>query len=244
MKIPAFVTVRTASTRLPNKCLLPFGEEGNVLEHVIARAKFYDLDPIICTTIERTDDVIEGIAFNKGVRCFRGSVKHKLQRWLDCCKKYGIEKFHTVDADDPFFDGNLIRRSYALLNEGYDMVYPTDSSKGGGASVGFSLTRHIISLACESTDEKEDTEMMWYYLEKIPGIRTTKLPEEDIDQIQVRLTLDYEEDYWLLRSIQRIVGSLAPRKEVDKLFRLNPELYKINWFRNSEWQEKQLSRKI
>ena len=58
MIIPAFITVRATSTRLPAKCLLPFGE-GNVLEHVIRRAKYYDLDPVVCTTVEPADDILE-----------------------------------------------------------------------------------------------------------------------------------------------------------------------------------------
>src|SRR3989344_7726529 len=143
MKIPAFITVRTASTRLPKKCLLPFGE-GNVLEHMIRRAKYYELEPFICTTHDQEDDVIEQIAFREKVNVFRGSVKDKLRRWLNCCEAYGIEAFHTVDADDPFFDGELIAQSFNLLKQGYDAVYPTAVSSAGEASVGFSLTRDIL----------------------------------------------------------------------------------------------------
>lgn len=243
MVIPAFITVRTSSSRLPQKCLLPFGE-GNVLEHIIRRAKYYNLIPVVCTTIESADDIVEKIAYKEGVKCFRGSVRHKLKRWKDCCDYFGIKKFHTVDADDPFFDGELIKKSFVLLNNGYDMVYPTESSSAGGASVGYSLTRSITNKACASLGEDEDTEMMWYYIEKVSGLKSIRLPEENENPIQVRLTLDYEEDYWLLCSIQRILGSLALRKEVDDLFRRNPDLFKINWFRNSEWKEKQLAKKI
>ncbi len=55
-----------------------------------------------------------------------------------------------------------------------------------------------------------------------------------------RLTLDYEEDYWLLESVRRMSGNLATRQEINKLFLSNPDLYKINWFRNQEWRENQL----
>jgi spore coat polysaccharide biosynthesis protein SpsF (cytidylyltransferase family) len=242
MQIPAFITVRTLSERLPNKCLLPFGE-SNVLVHIVKRSKHYDLEPIVCTTVDSTDDIIEEIAYRESVKCFRGSVNHKLKRWLDCCDKFRIDKFHTVDADDPFFDGELIKKSFSLLKDDYNMVYPTKSSSCGGASVGFSLTRDIIAKFCEMTRDEEDTEMMWYYLEKTPGLKGTKL--EDISKpVKVRLTLDYEEDYWLLCSIQRIVGNLAPRKAVEDLFRRNPDLYKINWFRNEEWKQRQLVKSI
>lgn len=135
MKVPAFITVRTASSRLPSKCLLPFGN-GNVLDHVISRALHFGLLPIVCTTTDESDDVVETIAAKKKVKCYRGSIQHKLKRWLECCNSFGIERFHTVDADDPFFDADLIKSSYAMLNQGYDVVYPTDSSRQGGSQCG------------------------------------------------------------------------------------------------------------
>ena len=239
MKIPAFITVRTASSRLPRKCLLPFGD-GNVIQHVIRRALFYKLDPIVCTTVEPADDVIVRMAKEEKVKYFRGSVLDKLRRWRDCCDHFGIENFHTVDADDLFFDGDLIRNSFALMKEGYDVVSPTEAtSVGGTGSVGFSLTRSIVNKACELTKPGSDTEMMWTYLEKVKGVKKIVMPDEEGVR-QARLTLDYEEDYWLLRTVERIVGSFAIRKEVDNLFIRNPDLFKINWFRNEEWKQKQL----
>lgn len=243
MSIPSFITVRTSSSRLPQKCLLPFGN-GNVLEHVIRRARHYGLDPIVCTTVDKSDDIVQQIAEKEGANCFRGSILNKLKRWRDCCYRFNIEKFHTVDADDPFFDGDLIKKSFALLNQGYDMVCPTESSSGGGASVGYSLTRDIIDKACALTGKNEDTEMMWYYIDKVKGLKKIVLPEQEANQIKMRLTLDYEEDYWLLQTVRRIVGNLAPRKDVDDLFRRNPDLYKINWFRNEEWKKGQIAKKV
>jgi spore coat polysaccharide biosynthesis protein SpsF len=243
MEIPGFITVRTSSTRLPGKCLLPFGE-GNVLEHIIKRSIFYGLTPIVCTTIEQSDDILQEIADKENVKCFRGSVQNKLKRWLDCCDHFGIKQFHTIDADDPFFDGEEMIRSFSLLNKGYDMVCPTKTSSGGSASVGYSLTRDVIHKACKSLDENSDTEMMWYYVEKVKGLKKTILQESVTNPKIVRLTLDYEEDYWLLQTVRRILGNLATRNEVDQLFLNNPDLYKVNWFHNEEWKSGQLAKKI
>jgi spore coat polysaccharide biosynthesis protein SpsF len=243
LKIPAFITVRTASSRLPQKCLLPFGDY-NVIEHIIHRAKYYQLEPIICTSTESSDDILEKIAQNEGVKVFRGSMVNKLKRWYDCCNHFGIGSFHTVDADDPFFDGDEIKKSIALLHEGYDMVSPTVASSSGGASVGYSITKEIIAKACAVISEDEDTEMMWYYINQVDGIKKIVLPGIDSDSLAIRLTLDYEEDYWLLLTIQRILGNLTSRKEVNNLFKRNPDLFKVNWFRNEEWSNNQKKKKI
>ena len=60
----------------------------------------------------------------------------------------------------------------------------------------------------------------------------------------VRLTLDYQEDYWLLASIARILGNNASREDVNQLFVNNPDLTKVNFFRNEQWRDLQLSKKI
>ena len=242
--IPGFVTVRTSSTRLPAKCLLPFGE-GNVLEHVIRRSRAFGIDPIVCTSVDQSDDVIEKIATLEGVPCFRGSLVNKLKRWSDCAERFSLNAFHTVDADDPFFDGDEIKRSMRLLKDSeYEMVCPTKSSSSGGASVGYSLTAELVKRACSTIPVDTDTEMMWYYIDRIPNLRSVVLPEDQHLPFKTRLTLDYEEDYWLLESVRRIVGGLATRQTVNHLFLSNPDLYKINWFRNEAWKAGQLSKKI
>lgn len=239
-----FITVRTSSTRLPNKCLLPLGDE-TVISHVVKRAIAYGIEPIICTSTDKSDDILEDISKDLGVKFFRGSLVNKLKRWLDCAEQFNINSFHTIDADDPFFDGSEMIESLDLLRSGnYDVVCPTKSSSAGSASVGYSLTRAVIKRALVNLDEDADTEMIWFYLEKLHGIRMSVLPESRPEISDIRLTLDYEEDYWLLTSIARILGNSASRKSVIELFLSNPDLAKINYFRNEQWKEEQLSKKI
>ena len=244
VKVTGFITVRTSSTRLPKKCLLPFGE-STVLNHIVRRAVLYDIDPIVCTSTSKEDDVIEEIANKEGVKCYRGSLDNKLQRWLDCAIHYDVDMFHTIDADDPFFDGDEMKSSMRMLQEEkLDMVEPTETSSAGSASVGYSLTTDIVKKTCNGLDKDTDTEMMWYYIEKVPDLKTKRLPVTRENITKMRLTLDYEEDYWLIESVRKILGNLASRDEVDQLFLSNPDMYKINWFRNDEWKSRQLSKAI
>lgn len=237
-----FVTVRTSSTRLPRKCLLPLGD-CNVVEHMIVRARAFGIEPIVCTSVDATDDVLEQVAAGQGARCFRGSLANKLKRWSDCAAHFKLNAFHTLDADDPFFDGEEMTRSMTMLAEGgFDMVGPTDFSSSGGASVGYSLTADIVKRASAGLADEADTEMMWSIVERIPGLKKGVLPEHRANPTPVRLTLDYQEDYWLLETVRRILGNVAPRSEIDSLFARNPDLYKINWFRNEEWKSAQTSK--
>ena len=239
--IPSLITVRSTSSRLPEKCFLPFGGVS-VLEHVVLRAKHYDLAPIICTTRDPEDDRIVELAKKLGVPCYRGPTVNKLLRWSECCEHFGLHSFHSVDADDPFFCGDEVKRSFALLQTGFDMVAPALSSSAGGATVGYSLTAEVIARACKGLKDNADTEMMWSYVERVPGIRKTILSEPQNHMVQARMTLDYWEDYIILEAVRLIVGGLASRAEVADLFKRNPDFAKINAFRTAEWSENQQSK--
>ena len=239
-----FVSVRTSSTRLPKKCLLPFGKD-NVITHVVKRAINFQIEPIICTTTDSSDDILEELAKHLNVRLFRGSLNNKLKRWLDCADFFDIDSFHTIDADDLFFDGEQMKDSLNLLKkETYDCICPPKESSDGDGSVGYSLTREVIRKSLQNIDDETDTEMMWYFLQKVQNIKMLELKVSSSYNSPLRLTLDFEEDYWLLSFLQRILGSYATRDEINNLFISNPDLAELNLFRNHEWKAAQLSKKI
>ena len=74
-KAYGFITVRTNSSRLPAKCLLNFGDV-NVITHLIRRAKKFKIIPIICTTKNKSDDILEKISRFEKINFFRGSEKN------------------------------------------------------------------------------------------------------------------------------------------------------------------------
>src|SRR3989344_6242640 len=109
-KFGLFLTVRTNSSRLPNKTLLKFRGKRSI-EHVIDRVKkVKGVDEIImCTTTEPSDDILEQIAKKNKIKVFRGSLEDKVSRWLGAADKFNLDYFVTVDAaDDVFCDPELI----------------------------------------------------------------------------------------------------------------------------------------
>jgi spore coat polysaccharide biosynthesis protein SpsF (cytidylyltransferase family) len=81
--INVFITVRSNSSRFPNKCFQSFGDY-TVIEHVIRRALHFDLNPVVCTTLEQIDSPIASLTEKLGVRCFRGPTENKLLRCITC----------------------------------------------------------------------------------------------------------------------------------------------------------------
>lgn len=233
-----FVTVRTKSTRLPSKCLLPFGT-NTVLSHVLERCRVSGLSPIVCTTDERSDNVIAEFCTDNKIDFFRGSVKNKLKRWLDCAKKFSVSYFHTVDADDPFFDYDEVKYSLELIrNNGLDIVEPSEYSKSGAAIMGYSLSTSYLEKVVKKIALNEDTEHIPNFIYLVKGFKKAKMPEP-ISEIKLRLTLDYLEDYYLLRLLYDELGGGASRNQINELFLNNPVLHKINWFRRFDYLNNQ-----
>ena len=234
-----FLTVRTSSTRLPKKCFLPFGDT-TVLGHVISRSQNANLIPIVCTSDDPSDDEIEEYCKSIGVIYFRGSLGNKLLRWYKCAVFHKVSEFHTVDVDDPFFDPTQVIESLSLLNkENLDVVYPTEISASGSASVGYSISTKYLEQLLPTFVELTEVEMVDTVFGHYVPTQGKILFSTVEDSKNLRLTLDYEEDYWLLVFVLRLCGPFCTRKEIVDLFQKNPNLYLFNWFRNSEWADKQ-----
>ena len=91
MKTAIFITVRTGSTRLPNKALIEI-ESIPTIVHLIRRMKKIKTDHIIlCTTTLKEDDILCNIAVDEKIDFFRGSVKDKLMRWKDAAEEFKID---------------------------------------------------------------------------------------------------------------------------------------------------------
>ena len=237
--IYGLITVRSESSRLPGKCFLPLGNKS-VIESVIYRCKDSGIIPIICTTVSPADNSLEQLSKNLNIKFYRGSIKNKMQRWLKCAELFNLEDFHTIDADDPFFNEDLVKKSMELRrSSNLDFVKPSIYSSNGGASVGYSIKTSYLRSIIKDTDENADTEMIDKFIETSHDNCSTCIEEKNILNYQIRLTLDYDEDYWLISTIVRILGPNPERKKIIELFKENPYLHYINFFRNIDWSNRQ-----
>ena len=71
------ITARTNSSRLPKKCLLPFGDQ-NVISYIITIAKQNNLSPILSTTKQKSDDILCKIAKSHKINFFSLNSSSKL----------------------------------------------------------------------------------------------------------------------------------------------------------------------
>ena len=240
-KIFCFLTVRSSSKRLKNKCLLNFGKE-KVLEHVIKRCLYFKLNPIICTSNDLSDLKLSRYSTKYGIKIYRGSLNNKVLRWYNCCKKFNINSFHAIDVDDPFFDPAAVKKSMQLLKKNIDLVKPSSRSSSGGASEGYSIKSNALKKIIDNfflDNEYKNTEMLEKYL-KMKNLKVLRLPNSSYETKKIfRLTLDYIEDYIFLNKLKSYFSFRSSRRLVNKFLDTNSTLKKINFFRNKEWKKKQ-----
>lgn len=231
----AIVLVRTSSTRLPNKCLLPLGEYS-VIEHVIYRLNHYGFTPIISTSKAKEDDILESICNKTHTKIFRGDLDNKIKRIVDTAVQFNLENVLLIDADDPFFDAEANKKSFSYLSQGYDLVIPPSDYYCG--SVGYSIKRSVLEHSMKVYNTAQ-SEMLESFILDLNGVAVKHMSAPLTGLDHIRLTLDYQEDYDFITHIVKSCGQFATPDDIMKLLQKNPELIQINSFRQQEWKRNQ-----
>lgn len=231
MKSAIFIAVRMKSTRLPKKALLEI-KGRTVIEHLIDRLKTAELPDLIvlCTSTHPDDAILIDIAKKNGIEGFAGSEDDKLERFLGAAAKYHVDLIIAVDGDDILCDPVYVDKTIqTLIRTGADMV-KCDKLPLGTACSGIKVEalRRVCEIKLES-----DTEVWGGYFTDSGLFEVVDLELDDTTLIRpdIRLTLDYQEDFELFKAIfdrLYVPGSVFSLKEIVVFLNSNPQLLKIN----------------
>jgi spore coat polysaccharide biosynthesis protein SpsF (cytidylyltransferase family) len=226
VKVAALISVRNKSERFPGKILKPLHGQS-VFEHLVDRIKLAtEVDRvIIATSDDPRDQVFVDIAQRKDIGVFLGSRADKLKRYLDALDEVGFEAGIVIDGDDILCFPEIVDETARALRERRPDVVLWRGLPLGAASSG--LTRRALSRIMELKNE-EDTEVWGGYFTR--GDFDTLFLESDeplFRQPEVRMTLDYQEDYdFLVRIFDELYGSnprFSSRELMDVLVHRHPE---------------------
>lgn len=231
MKIGCLLSVREKATRLPKKVLLNVAGKpltARLLER-LAMAK--DVDQVILSTsVHPDDEVLVDLAQKEGFDAFRGSEEDKLDRYYQTALRYGLDAVVIVDGDDPFcFPEAIDLVAGALREGGADCVYLSGLPLGA-ASTG--LATDALRRVLELKNER-DTEVWGGYFIGSGRFNSREIRVNDplLNHPEIRLTLDYPEDYELVTRIVEAFGNrtdFSSRELMDLLVNRQPELAAIN----------------
>jgi spore coat polysaccharide biosynthesis protein SpsF len=233
MRIVAIIQVRMGSTRLPGKSLTDIAGQS-LLAHVIDRvdASANVQQMVVATTTGPEDDVIEQLAREKQVACYRGSPTDVLDRYYQAARQAQADVIVRITADDPFKDPDVIDLvvSSLLADPAIDYasntMEPTFPEGLDVEAFRFSALERAWREARLPSEREHVTPYIWKHPElfRLVSVRH----REDLSKL--RWTLDYEEDLRFAREVYRRLyhGQVFEMQEILQLLEEEPQLAAIN----------------
>lgn len=239
MKSAIFITVRMKSSRLPGKALLEIKGKP-AIEHLIDRLKLAKSPDLIvlCTSTHPDDTVLADVAHNNSIECFRGSEDDKLDRYLNAAQRYGVDFIVVTEGDNIFYEPEIIDGLIELyLRTKADYVSCPELPLG---TAPHGIKVEALEKVCQIKSET-DTEVWGGYFgdSGLFKVQYLGIPEE-VRHPEIRMTLDYPEDYEFIKAIfNRLYspGKVFSLRDILSLLRDHPQLMDINRNRQEAYME-------
>jgi spore coat polysaccharide biosynthesis protein SpsF (cytidylyltransferase family) len=228
--IASLIQARLSSSRLPGKSLLPLGGR-TVLDHVIERAAAFSEQVVVCTSTDPSDDRIARHCEARGVLCVRGSLDDVFARFrlaLADPRVLRTSWFARVTADCPLLSVPLARASLAARAPDLDYVALDHATLPRGLAIEL-VRRSAFEAIDAATLDGPEREHVTPRLYEQPGryrCRRLRAPA-GLGWPDLRLTLDYPEDYALLERLFEEGDDLTAERAVRRLIG-DPELRALN----------------
>ncbi len=224
------------SSRLPGKVLMQVKNKALLLymhERVIASTEIDEV--IIATSSKKSDKELVRFCELNQMMYFCGSLDDVLDRYYQAAKNTNADVIVRLTADCPIIDPSIIDAIVKVYKNGtYDYVANTAPPDGASYPEGmdvevFSMTslRNAWINAKKPSEREHVTFYFWKNIKLFNCFRVNLA----YDLSRYRLTVDYYEDFLLVRKILEdiyIEGQIFSLSDVIKFLDNNLEIYKIN----------------
>ncbi|CAN5543607.1 glycosyltransferase family protein [soil metagenome] len=248
-RIVCVIQARTGSTRLPNKILLPLAGKPLLIRmsERVMRSALID-ETIIATTSDPEDDIVADLCKENNLKCYRGSVNDLLDRHYNAALECKADIIVKIPSDCPLIDPDIIDkvlRFYKNNSDRFDYVsnlHPATYPDGNDVEV---MPMVVLQQALKNSTSKMEREHTTPYIWERPEkfrIGNVEWETELNYSMSHRWTIDYSQDYDLIKNIYEILYRVNPFfgiNDILSLLNCNPSLQKINsdlagvnWYRN------------
>lgn len=228
----AILRARMASARLPGKVLLPAAGKPMILHNAdrIARARLVER-VVIATGDTPENDELERVCRAAGLEVFRGSEDDVLARIVGCARQFGMTTFCKFTADNPLIDPEVIDLVLTFFEEGgYDYAsnnHPPTWQDGQEVEVmTLKALEEAFVEAREPFQREHVTPFLWDQPERY-RVGNVARPDDSWHK-RFRWTLDYPEDYTLIREVYEALGPEFTTAQVMELLERRPDLHAVN----------------
>jgi spore coat polysaccharide biosynthesis protein SpsF len=229
----AILQARTTSTRLPGKVLMDIEGEPMLAHELrrLRRASALD-DVVVATTTNATDDPVVDVAAREGVRWFRGSEHDVLSRYVGAAREARADVVVRVTADCPLLDPDVVDRVVEALAPDVDyasnVLRRTFPQGLDAEALHASVLERVDGLA---TSPEAREHVTWLIVAERPDLFRSASVEADVDDSDLRWTVDHAADIELVRALYRdlaLATQPLPYRAVVEYVRTRPDLATAN----------------
>jgi spore coat polysaccharide biosynthesis protein SpsF len=186
---------------------------------------------VVCTSVDPSDDPIEAHCNRQGILCIRGPLEDVFSRFRIAMEDPRVERtewFARVTADCPLLSVSLARLLITCINDNLDYICVDDKMLPRGLAIELirRSTFESIDSALLDGPEREHVTLRLY---ETPGLYRCHRAAAPVALAHpnYRLTLDYPEDYRLLRQLIRDNDAITAEQALERLI-CEPRLQEIN----------------
>lgn len=221
------ITARLKSKRLPKKIIKKLINGDTVIEYLIKNLKkvFNAKKIVLITSKSNQDLVLTKIAEKNGIKFFRGHAQDVLDRMFRASQKYRFKNIISCTADNPLIDANYAKK-----------ILKFHKQKKNDLTTNLTLPIGMFAYAIKTESLKKiikiknskNTETWVEYFQKMKNLKTDDYGKPKIKE-NLRLTIDYIEDYKTVNQVLKNSSSEFPRvNDILKLSKKKPCIFKIN----------------
>lgn len=203
------------SSRLPGKPMIlaagiPMLE---ILIRRLSQSRFLD-KIIVATTTNNQDDPIIDFCVANNYPFFRGSENNVLERVYHAAKEFGTDTLVQITGDCPLIDYRMVDELIELFNSNYPKTRVV-SNTGPDISMPWGFDVQIYKadelkqiLQDNPTDDDREHVSFRFYNENFKEVYNLlhKKYGPPLNRPELRVTLDYREDYELIKNIVEDFG--------------------------------------
>ena len=238
MNVDIFIPARLDSKRLSNKHLLEINGKP-IIKYLIERLQTSKKIRyiIVCITNSITDEPLVNFLKNEKIMYFRGSENDILDRLLKAAEKFDTDIIIDVEGDDFYTDPSLVDKIIKEMeNMDVDFISGNLSTENFDSNTGFphglvpvGIKVDVLKKICQLKNSiNTDTGYKEFFMVHDFIKKKYIFPESKIKFPEnLRLTVDYKEDFELVKKVLLEIGNDFNFIKLLELFKQKPELLKI-----------------
>ncbi len=237
-KVVAITQARMGSTRLPGKVLKMAGDKTFLEIHLerVLKSKVVNKVVLATTDLDKDNPIAE-LGNRIGIAVFRGSEQDVIDRYYQAALEHNADVIVRITSDCPLIDPVIIDEitTQFLKNENCDFcsnIIERTFPDGMDVEV-FSM--EALTKAWKDASSSADREHVTYYIWQHSDLMQGNLfkavnvvAKDGLNYSNLRLTLDYPEDYRLFSKLIEMGGTDRGWLEYVTILIQNPELIEIN----------------